>query len=282
MISSELGPVADNQLCAVQGVWVGPKLSLLEQLSIRSFLHHGHPYHLYVYDDVRGVPDGVVLFDANTILPQDATFHNQSNVVSNRLVSFSDLFRYKLLLDNGGTYVDLDLVCLRPIDLQEPVFVGSEDVSAGWPWSHSKIKVNNNVMRFPRVHPFIKTLFEEANTFNRQAIRHAEIGPDLVEKILRDDELLRAQVLVCPEYYFNPVGCHNLGQLVKPVKNPDEFLDARSYTLHLYSSVWRHHMHFRRIGGFRPRTWMSPLFDCDRVYATNTVYGMLQKKYGIV
>ena len=33
--------------------------SVLEQLSIRSFLSHGYPYHLYVYNDVRGVPEGV-------------------------------------------------------------------------------------------------------------------------------------------------------------------------------------------------------------------------------
>ena len=43
----------------IQSLWVGEKLSVMEILSISSFLQKGHPFHLYVYDDVKGVPDGV-------------------------------------------------------------------------------------------------------------------------------------------------------------------------------------------------------------------------------
>jgi hypothetical protein len=32
----------------IQGLWVGPELSVMEQLSVSSFLRHGHQYHLYV------------------------------------------------------------------------------------------------------------------------------------------------------------------------------------------------------------------------------------------
>jgi hypothetical protein len=41
----------------------------MEQLSISSFLQNGHDYHLYVYDEVKNVPAGTVVRNANEILP---------------------------------------------------------------------------------------------------------------------------------------------------------------------------------------------------------------------
>ena len=49
----------------IQGLWIGPELSVMEQLSIASFLRNGHEYHLYVYDELKHVPSGTILKDAN-------------------------------------------------------------------------------------------------------------------------------------------------------------------------------------------------------------------------
>ena len=88
----------------VQGLWVGDRLSTMEQLSIRSFLAHGHEYHLYVYGSVDNVPAGTRVMDARDIHPEPWDF--QSCAI------FADYFRYKLLLDRGGWWADLDAVCL--------------------------------------------------------------------------------------------------------------------------------------------------------------------------
>ena len=45
----------------IQGLWIGPELSVMEQLSIASFLENGHEYHLYVYDAVKNVPARAVI-----------------------------------------------------------------------------------------------------------------------------------------------------------------------------------------------------------------------------
>lgn len=45
----------------VQSLWIGPRLSSMEWLSIRSFLEHGHEVHLFVYEDVEGVSEGTVV-----------------------------------------------------------------------------------------------------------------------------------------------------------------------------------------------------------------------------
>ena len=39
----------------IQSLWIGERLSVMEQLSIRSYLDQGHPFHLYVYSPVEPV-----------------------------------------------------------------------------------------------------------------------------------------------------------------------------------------------------------------------------------
>jgi len=55
----------------VQGLWIGDELSVMERLSITSFLAHDHRFDLYVYGSVRGVPEGTRLLDANEVLPRE-------------------------------------------------------------------------------------------------------------------------------------------------------------------------------------------------------------------
>ncbi len=94
---------------AIQSLWIGSALSTMERLSLTSFVAAGHNVHLYTYDDVAGVPEGVELRDANAILPRSRIFrYAEHDTVS----GFSNFFRYKLLLERGGWWVDTDVVCL--------------------------------------------------------------------------------------------------------------------------------------------------------------------------
>jgi hypothetical protein len=80
----------------IQSLWIGGALSPMEQLSIASFLHHGHAFDLYVYDEVTNVPIGTTLRDANEILPRDRIFrYREHDTVS----GFSNYFRYRMLLE---------------------------------------------------------------------------------------------------------------------------------------------------------------------------------------
>ena len=53
--------MTDKSNRTVQGLWIGSELSAMERMSINSFLMNGHEYHLYVYDEVKQVPDGAVI-----------------------------------------------------------------------------------------------------------------------------------------------------------------------------------------------------------------------------
>jgi hypothetical protein len=100
----------------IQSLWVGGRLSTMEQLCIRSFQAHGHEFVLYVYEATEGVPPGTVVMDANTIIPASRIFTYREHQT---YAGFANFFRYKLLLERGGWFVDADMVCLRPFGFDD-------------------------------------------------------------------------------------------------------------------------------------------------------------------
>lgn len=104
--------------------WHGPALSRIERLSMASFLAQGHRVQLHVYEAPDGVPAGVELVEAGTVLPRKALFHHAK---SGSVAIFADWFRYRLLHERGGVWVDTDVVCLQPFDYPSPEIFGWED-----------------------------------------------------------------------------------------------------------------------------------------------------------
>src|SRR5260370_19334181 len=123
-----------NTKKTIQGLWIGAELSVLEQLSIRSFLRNNHKYHLYVYDEMKNIQAGTVVKDAGKILPPSKIFQYKDQKT---YAGFANFFRYKLLLERGGWWVDADVVCLKPFHFSEAhVFAtemcrGQEVISSG-------------------------------------------------------------------------------------------------------------------------------------------------------
>ena len=109
----------------VHGLWIGP-LSRLERLTLCSFLAKGHEFHLWRYEDAPdALPRGVVVRDANEILTREKVFRKRVADGELRLgegsyATFADLFRTKLLHELGGIWVDMDVLCLRPFDFEQP------------------------------------------------------------------------------------------------------------------------------------------------------------------
>ena len=84
----------------IQSLWIGDELSNMEQLSAKSFIDHGHTYHLYTYGDVKNIPEGVIVKDGNEILLESEIFRYKNGSVS----AFSNLFRFALLYKKGGCW----------------------------------------------------------------------------------------------------------------------------------------------------------------------------------
>lgn len=108
-----------SSLPTIVSFWHGP-LGWLEKLSIASFIALGHPYRLYTYEAVEGLPQGAERVDAADILPQDRMFFYKGRHTP---AVFADLFRLELMRKNAGLWADCDVVALKPfVDLGDYVF----------------------------------------------------------------------------------------------------------------------------------------------------------------
>jgi glycosyltransferase involved in cell wall biosynthesis len=119
----------------VHGLWIG-QLSRLERLTLHSFVAHGHEFHLWRYGSTPDtLPRGVVIRDANEILGHEKIFRkrvpdNELELGAGSYATFSDLFRTKLLHKLGGIWVDMDILCLRPFDFEQPYVFRSHRLGA--------------------------------------------------------------------------------------------------------------------------------------------------------
>ena len=95
-------------------------MSDLEILCLKSWVGHGHSVHLYSYEEITGLPIGVVLCDANEIIDggpviYDGPMPKTASKSAFSMMPFSDRFRYTLLRMNGGLWLDLDIILVKPI-----------------------------------------------------------------------------------------------------------------------------------------------------------------------
>ncbi|HTQ29804.1 MAG TPA: glycosyltransferase [Opitutaceae bacterium] len=154
----------DNRI--VHSLWIGPALSRMELLTLRSFLRHGHEFHLWVYGKIETpLPQGVITEDANRIIPQSriikkADTDPETGVGKGSYSSpFSDLFRFKLLYEMGGYWVDMDVTCLRPFNFPEPYVFRAH-----------RVGVVGNVIKCPRHSRLMKSVYA---TVAREASEHS-------------------------------------------------------------------------------------------------------------
>jgi uncharacterized protein (TIGR01627 family) len=211
----------------IRTFWQGSDLSAYEELSLLSFAKHGHRVQLFSYRPLRDIA-GVESFDASLILPESDLFCYKSGAEKGSFAAFANLFRYKLLNDLGGTWVDLDVLCLRPFFSLPSTCVGWQDDS----------HINTAVMRFPAGHPVVKELYDEARKLG-QGIQWGQTGP-----ILLTDVVKRAQhdVTVLPTGAFYPVHWDSArifllaGEYERCVAATSE-----SYCLHWWNEIIRRH-----------------------------------------
>jgi predicted transcriptional regulator len=134
----------------VQGLWIGSKLTDLHILCVNSFLKLDYQFDIYVYDKVENMPDGVRILDANSIIDKKFIYK-----FDNSYAGFSDFFRYKLLMEKGGWWVDLDIFCLRPLDDKDEIVLGLEKKSS------SITQVQTNPIKFPMKDKLITSIYKD-------------------------------------------------------------------------------------------------------------------------
>ncbi len=167
--------LADNKVHETFNMfWHGDNLSPLEMACIKSFLSHGHKVRVFTYHQVE-LPEGVIKEDANKILPI-----NQLFIFDNSPSGFSNIFRYKLLLEQGGWWVDTDVLCLS-----------NEIPACDYFWAEQAPgEINGAILKFPVGDPRLENLLEQSIKRSKYLQVWGQLGPKLLTEVLNGDKPL--------------------------------------------------------------------------------------------
>ena len=239
--------VLNKKLSVIQSLWIGKKLSAMEQLSITSFIKSGHPFHLYVYDDVEGVPDCTILRDANEIIHSNKIFKYRD---CDSYAGFSNLFRYRLLLDRGGYWVDTDVVCLKPFQFSHDYqFV---NVLKGRPFFlfgsfynrkpffslKRRYYVNTWFIKAPQGCELMQYCYDESAKRNSRELLWGETGPKLFTAAVKKFSM---QKYIAPYETFCSINEWQWRQFISgsyAVRRKWSRVVNNSYAVHLYNEMW--------------------------------------------
>lgn len=214
----------------VQSLWIGPKLSSMEKICIHSFLKHGHPFHLYVYDQVDGVPDHTTLCDANQIVPSSRIFFYSRH---NSCSGFANMFRYKVLLERGGWWVDMDTVCLKTFSFSDAYVFSSESTAAG-PNKKAGICPNTGIIRTPPGSDLMRYCWDYCDRADSSTLKWGQTGPQLFARAL---ELYSLGHFVQQPSVFCPIPYYEWSRALVP-EHECQFSSETS-AVHLWNEMWR-------------------------------------------
>ncbi|MGL1902919.1 MAG: glycosyltransferase [Fibrobacterales bacterium] len=258
----------------IQTLWIGNPLSKLEQLCLTSFIKNGHEVHLYTYGDVGNVPEGVVVKDANEIVPQSEIF----TYYKGSYAGFADWFRWEMLYKVGGYWVDTDMVCLKKFDFDNDEIVFGEQ---------ERDFICPAVLKFPKGHSFPRHMADRCQNPNafipydtaraklRKVFRYVVYlndrskiiwgetgGPYGVTTGLKYYELMDNKK---PFTHFFPVHHNNWNTIFNETLKNDAALFTESYALHVWNEMSRNEKDFDKNGSF----------------PQDSIFEQLKRKYGV-
>lgn len=201
----------------------------------------------------------------------------------------ADLLRLQILWQNGGLYVDTDVIALQPFDelwqldgvagleqvalpadvvhsrsplkwVRAGLLVGARELVRRLPNAHQHFQTishhfdlacNNAVLGFSPQSPVLRRLLLRiAQMPRKKALELYELGPRLLEAET-DNQSIQGLTLLAPAHFF-PLAPEICGAVLKPrpVTQP-RLPDARTQLVHLYDSVLT-----RQLGGPLDARWL--------------------------
>lgn len=215
----------------IQSLWLGPKLSKMEQLSISSFLQNGHQFHLYIYEDVHGVPKGTIIKNAEKILPRSKVFRDSDRET---FAGFSNFFRYNLLNKRGGYWVDLDVICLKKFDLRSHIIFASEQDSDG------TMIITSCVLKTPPENSLINSACQACSNMDTQKYHFGQAGPYMLGRLVSE---MNHERFAVPKNVFCPVPYFDWWKVISEKTSVQEevhnMISHEVYAVHLWNEMWR-------------------------------------------
>jgi hypothetical protein len=231
----------------MQSFWYG-QVTTMERLSVASFLAHGHEVHVYAYDELTGLPSGATVKDAAEVIPprrrrRGGVYRDDRGSFS----SYANMFRYKLLLERGGWWIDLDVVCLKPFEFdQEYVFATEPDRT-----------IANAVFRVPPDSAVMAYVYRRCLELGNERKRWGTTGPRLLREGV---EQLGLQGFAVDPAVFVPIDWPDWKRSLEPGR--EWRFAPETHSVHLWNSLWA------KAG-----------YDRDAAYPATSLYEALKRRY---
>ena len=234
--------MGDNKV--VKSLWLGSALTNLERMCINSFIKNGHEFHLYTYNNILGVPLGAVIKDANEIIDAKEIFCYRDPQHNGSFSAFSNWFRYKMLYELGGYWVDMDMTCLKPFDFEEE-YVFASEVCYGRDDLKDNIHTTSCLIKVPKHSDIMKYCWNKTQEIGKN-VKWGQIGPKLLKEAVEKFNLesyRKSPNTFCPIHYgetniFTTKNWNNdYGKNIAWQRPFD--LENECYGLHLWNEYWR-------------------------------------------
>jgi len=228
----------------INSLWWGP-FSTMEKLCMNSYLRNGHPFLLwYYYERPVGVPAGVQLCNGEEIMPAP----DWTEFVT--FAHFADLFRYSLLYQRGGWWVDMDTVCLRSFEGWPHIVIPEqEDRDGGF-------AVNNAYLRIPIKSELAKWLADKSELLWRA--KKDKLEWDVIGPRLCLQAVAKFSLGYQPYNLYNPIPWWKYSIVLEP----DGVIPANAFAIHLWHAMWK-----------------SSSIPVDQTGAPTSIYAKLQRMY---
>lgn len=258
----------------IGSLWIGPELTWLEQLCLKSFVDAGHAVTLFTYDHVANVPEGVRVAPAADLLPGDKILRHAK---TGSPAYHADIFRLRMMHQTDLIWADADAYCVRPWEL------APDTPFYGW-IAGDVAQVNNGVLRLPKRSETLRRMTEFAadpypippwlSALRRNKLAEAKasgqgvhvselpwgvLGPDLLTYMLRETgEIDHA---VAPHVIY-PVPLADTHLMLKGNHRDHvaAFVGEETLSVHLWGRRCRNAV-AKRGGLPQPDSWLSEILS---------------------
>ena len=195
----------------------------------------GHPVRVWSYSPKKLrflLPYGVELRYADEVMPR--TLYEKI-LAASEIRYFSDIFRYAVLYEHGGLWMDTDVALLRPFPFRGDYFFNLQ-----WRAGHKGHFVCGNVIYAKPYSRHLRNLYEMAidRTFAARRKEFGDIGPKLLSDYIASDAGAELRDWVFSPVLFNSINWTETDLFNKPLSELADYLnDERVFGVHLWNKV---------------------------------------------